>query len=60
MIRRRKVLWEETWNIIVDFNDVVSNVKKWGERPRQEGSYKDFRNFISKNELVDIGFVGHP
>nr|XP_027120381.1 uncharacterized protein LOC113737334 [Coffea arabica] len=43
-----------------DFNDICSNGEKWGGNERSEGSFRDFKGFISENELVDIGFVGVP
>ena len=41
-------------------NDIVSNGKKWGGIQRSERSFKQFRDFISINELIDIGFEGKP
>nr|XP_027060796.1 uncharacterized protein LOC113687374 [Coffea arabica] len=34
--------------------------KKWGERCRAEWSFNDFRNFLSTNQMVDLGFEGQP
>ena len=43
-----------------DFNDITSNSKKWGGRCRVEWSFNDFKNFISANQLVDLGYEGQP
>ncbi|XP_027067539.1 uncharacterized protein [Coffea arabica] len=59
-IEEKKREWGEKWAVMGDFNDISSNGEKWGGRERSEGSFRDFNNFISGNELVDIGFVGVP
>ncbi|XP_027076017.1 uncharacterized protein [Coffea arabica] len=38
----------------------MSNGEKWGGIQRPERSFKQFRDFISTNELIDIGFEGKP
>ncbi|XP_071914055.1 uncharacterized protein [Coffea arabica] len=60
IIRERKVLWGNRWLIAGDMNDIVSNGEKWEGIPRTERSFKQFRDFISTNELIDIGFEGKP
>ncbi|XP_071912221.1 uncharacterized protein [Coffea arabica] len=57
-IEEKKREWGEKWAVMGDFNYICSNGEKWGGRERSEGSFRDFNNFISGNELVDIGFVG--
>ncbi|XP_071909569.1 uncharacterized protein [Coffea arabica] len=43
-----------------DFNDIVSNDEKWSGNWRDERSFKDFKEFINGNQMIDIGFEGHP
>ncbi|XP_071920779.1 uncharacterized protein [Coffea arabica] len=59
-IEQKKREWGEKWAVKGDFNDICSNGEKWGGRERFDDSFSDFNNFISGNELVDIGFVGIP
>ena len=41
--------------------DIISNKEKWDRwRERNEDSFKDFRNFINTNELIDIGLEEVP
>ena len=51
MIKERKRLWGTRWIIAGDFNDIVYNEKKWGGRMRAERTFKEFKAFITKNEL---------
>ena len=46
--------------IIGDFNDIRCKEEKWGGRDREEWTFRDFREFIRRNNLVDIGFEGEP
>ncbi|XP_071933724.1 uncharacterized protein [Coffea arabica] len=59
-VQRRNVLWGPRWIITGDFNNITSNEEKWGGRKREQGSFKDFTNFIEHNGLIDIGFEGNP
>ncbi|XP_027156321.1 uncharacterized protein LOC113757111 [Coffea eugenioides] len=60
VIQSRKHLWGDKWLIAGDFNDIVSNAEKWGGNRREEGSFKPFKDFINDNQLLEIGFEGHP
>ena len=60
VLQARKRLWGDKWLIAGDFNDIVSNDEKWGGNWREEGSFKAFRDFINDNQLMDVGFQGHP
>ena len=60
VVKDRSRLWGDKWIITGDFNDITSNDEKWGGRVREEWTFRDFRNFIESNNLVDIGFVGNP
>ncbi|XP_071921713.1 uncharacterized protein [Coffea arabica] len=46
--------------IVGDFNDILSNEEKWEGVVREERSFKDFKEFIDQNSLIDIGFEGQP
>lgn len=40
----------------------MKNDEKWGGRIRSESSFKDFKDFIGSNQLVDIEYqetIGH-
>ncbi|XP_071924702.1 uncharacterized protein [Coffea arabica] len=60
VLNERKRLWGRRWIVAGDFNDIVSNEEKWGERRREEWTFRDFKQFIADNELIDIGFDGNP
>lgn len=60
MIGQRKTLWGDKWILAGDFNDIISNKEKWGGSTRSDRTFKDFKEFISDNELIDLGFDGHP
>ncbi|XP_071933897.1 uncharacterized protein [Coffea arabica] len=59
-ITKRKRLWGKKVMIIGDFNDTRCKEEKWGGRDREEWTFRDFRDFIRRNNLVDIGFEGGP
>ena len=59
VIERRKELQDTRQIIAWDFNDITSNREKWDGR-REEGSFREFNDFINKNELIDLGFEGNP
>ncbi|XP_071901101.1 uncharacterized protein [Coffea arabica] len=42
-----------------DFNDILSNEEKWGRSLREERSFRDFKDLIDQNGLIDIGYEGH-
>ncbi|XP_027166673.1 uncharacterized protein LOC113766707 [Coffea eugenioides] len=48
------------WMMAGDLNDIPSNEEKWGGRSRPDSSFKDFREFIESNALIDLGFEGVP
>lgn len=60
VVKDRSRLWGEKWIIMGDFNDIVSNEEKWGGRTREDWSFKDFKQFIEDNQLIDLGFEGNP
>ncbi|XP_027155460.1 uncharacterized protein LOC113766368 [Coffea eugenioides] len=59
-IEEKKREWGDKWVLVDDFNDICSRGEKWGGRERSEGSFRDFNSFISRNELVDIGYERVP
>jgi len=60
----RRQMWEELtaltlsrdspWFITGDFNDILTNQEKEGGRVRAEGSFVDFRTFMSECDLYDL------
>ncbi|XP_071912416.1 uncharacterized protein [Coffea arabica] len=60
VVNRRRQLWGNKWLLVEDFNDITSNSEKRGGRCRAERSFNDFRDFISANQLVDLGYEGQP
>lgn len=43
-----------------DFNDILSNEEKEGGNYRTAASMRDFREFVARNELMDLGYDGYP
>ncbi|XP_071925086.1 uncharacterized protein [Coffea arabica] len=60
IITHRKQIWGDNWIIMGDMNDITSNTEKWGGNSRPDSSFRVFRNFINKNQLIDLGFEGVP
>ncbi|XP_027182377.1 uncharacterized protein LOC113780798 [Coffea eugenioides] len=60
VIEGRKSLWGQNWVLAGDMNDILSNDEKWGGCRRPERSFHTFRDFVNKNQLIDIGFEGIP
>lgn len=58
VIERRKQIWGSQWLILGDMNDIT--FEKWGGKIRPEFNFKDFKTFISNNDLIDTGFEGTP
>lgn len=50
----------DKWILAGDFNDIISNEEKLGGSARSDRTLKDFKGFILDNELIDLGFDGHP
>ena len=48
------------WLCIGDFNFVIDQSEKLGDRLVASSSHCSFRNFIDQLGLVDLGFVGNP
>ncbi|KAM0955247.1 hypothetical protein EV1_023409 [Malus domestica] len=46
--------------LIGDFNDILSNDEKEGGKYRSVASLRDFREFVARNELMDLGYEGYP
>ncbi|XP_071940051.1 uncharacterized protein [Coffea arabica] len=60
VLKERSRLWGSRFMIAGDFNDILSNDEKWGGVAREERSFRDFKDFLAHNHLIDIGFEGHP
>lgn len=45
---------------IGDFNDVLCNEEKEEGNYRMTSSMRDFREFVARNELMDLGYKGYP
>ncbi|XP_071921847.1 uncharacterized protein [Coffea arabica] len=56
----RKRLWNNRIVLIGDFNDIISNDEKWGGKTGESWSFSKFKNFITRNKLIDLGFEGLP
>lgn len=59
VLKRRKVLWGPKWILVGDFNDILSMKEKWGGRHREEWTF-NFKDFVEKNDLLDLGWEGLP
>ncbi|CAN6724151.1 unnamed protein product [Malus baccata var. baccata] len=46
--------------LIGDFNDILCNDEKEGGNYRPAVSLRDFRNFVAREELMDLGYEGYP
>ncbi|KAM1589719.1 hypothetical protein ACFX10_028582 [Malus domestica] len=46
--------------LIGDFNDILCNDEKEDGNTRSISSLRDFRDFVARNELLDLGFEGYP
>ncbi|XP_027093499.1 uncharacterized protein [Coffea arabica] len=60
ILSERRRLWNNKIVLIGDFTDIVFNDEKWGGKTRESWSFSKFKNFIARNELVDLGFEGLP
>ncbi|CAA7021010.1 unnamed protein product [Microthlaspi erraticum] len=52
-------LREAPWFLTGDFNDFIDNSKKEGGPVRAEGTFGDFRSFLSKGDLYDLRHSGN-
>lgn len=67
---KRRPIWEKfkeialtregPWFLSGDFNDIVDNSEKHGGPERAEGTFVDFRSFLSECDLYDIRHCGNP
>lgn len=46
--------------LIGDFNDILSNEEKEGGNYKTAASMRDFRKFVARNELMDLGYASYP
>ncbi|KAM1126958.1 hypothetical protein ACFX2B_041564 [Malus domestica] len=46
--------------LIGDFNDILCNEENEGGNYRSASSMRDFREFVARNELMDLGYEGYP
>lgn len=46
------------WFLSGDYNDILSNEEKEGGPARSEGSFGDFRSFVSEGDLYDLRHSG--
>lgn len=51
---------EGPWFLSGDFNDIVDNTEKLGGPIRAEGTFVDFRSFLSECDLYDLRHSGNP
>ncbi|CAA7018492.1 unnamed protein product [Microthlaspi erraticum] len=67
---KRKDVWEDLtaknkgrdlpWFLTGDFNDILNHSEKTGGPMRAEGTFGEFRSFLSKGDLYDIPHTGNP
>lgn len=48
------------WFLTGDFNDIINNSEKEGGAIRAEGTFGDFRTFLSEGDLYDLRHSGNP
>ncbi|CAN6698982.1 unnamed protein product [Malus baccata var. baccata] len=46
--------------LLGDFNDILCNEEKEGGNYRPAASLRDFREFVARDELMDLGYEGYP
>ncbi|KAM1367659.1 hypothetical protein ACFX13_001153 [Malus domestica] len=46
--------------LLGDFNDILCNEEKDGGNYRSAASLRDFRDFVARDELMDLGHEGYP
>lgn len=49
---------EDPWFLTGDFNEIVDNTEKCGGPVRAEGTFVNFRSFLSSNGLFDLKYSG--
>lgn len=49
----------EPWLLTGDFNDIIDASEKKGGPPRPEGSFVEFRTFMSECDLYDLRYSGN-
>ncbi|CAA7031134.1 unnamed protein product [Microthlaspi erraticum] len=49
----------EPWLLTGDFNEIINSTEKKGGPPRPEGSFEDFRTFMSEGDLYDLRYSGN-
>lgn len=54
----RKATWGDRWIFGGDLNDICRVGEKKGGRDRTESSYKGFKEFIERMEMVEVAFQG--
>lgn len=50
---------EAPWFLTGDFNDIIDNSEKEGRAIRAEGTFGDFRTFLSEGDLYDLRHSGN-
>lgn len=53
-------LRESPWFLFRDFNDIINNEENSGGPQRPEGSFSDFRTFLSEGDMYDLRHSGDP
>ncbi|CAA7062291.1 unnamed protein product [Microthlaspi erraticum] len=49
---------DDPWFLSGDFNDIINNSEKEGGPIRDEGTFSDFRTFLSEGDLYDLRHSG--
>lgn len=55
LLESLRLIDNQLWSVIGDFNEILSQREKLGERPRCENHLKMFRRVLESCSLFDLG-----
>lgn len=59
MLSARITLRDKPWLLVGDLNEIIDNTEKSGGPARVEGTFCDFRSFMSECDLYDLNHIGN-